>query len=132
MTKGWIKADGVVWEEIGTGALVVHPGNRMSWILNPVAAHLWKHCEGAVGIRDMARAFARRGGAEVATIERELSEFFQGLAQSGLVDATSPMGAPVSTIACFGGDYATPLMNVRSVGINSRRRPSPRGNSGPG
>ncbi|MEI6231935.1 MAG: PqqD family protein [Planctomycetota bacterium] len=132
MSKGWIKADGLVWEELGTEALVVNPRSRMSWILNPVAAHIWKHCEGAVGIRDLARVFALRGGAELATIERELSEFFQGLAQSGLVEAASSMGTPVSTIACFGGNYSTPLMSARALGANARRRPSPRGNSGPG
>lgn len=132
MTKGWIKADGLVCEEMGTGALVVNPRSRMSWILDPVAAHIWKHCDGSAGIRELAQAFARRGGRELATIERELSEFCCGLTQSGLIELTPNSGATVSAIACFGGDYSTPFMSIRSLGANARRRPSPRGNSGPG
>jgi hypothetical protein len=80
---------------------------------------------------ELARAFSKRGGKSLGAIERELSEFCRGMEQIGLVEPTLRPSAVAVQVACF-GVYSLPSMTNQSLGSGGRRRPSPRGNSGPG
>jgi hypothetical protein len=94
MNTNWKKANEVVCEELGEGALLVDikTGNR--WVLNASAAAMWK-LEGAAG---------------------SISEFCARLNAETICRLAS----------------GTPTISQLGLGAGSRRRPSPRGNSGPG
>ncbi len=108
MGKTWIRSDDVAWEELGSEILLVHARTGARWILNATAAAVWQLCDGR---RELAEAAA----------------FCSGLRDMGLLrEATCPQiaGAPVHF-------SAVPELRVLNASGNTRRRPTPRGVSGP-
>ena len=135
MSKQWTKNDGVVWEELGAEALLVQPRERKTWRLNPVAAYLWKHCNGATSLRQMAVALARgaraTGAGEARRIERDLSAFCAQLEAAGLLAPARGAAVCAAHELHFAGNYQLPGMSGYAAGNGSRRRPNARGVSGP-
>lgn len=129
MTTRWKKADSVVWEELGDEALLVEPGKSHTWRLNRAAAFLWKHCDGTISLREIARALSNGVRAEARRIEADLAAFCARLETAGLLRA-SVAGAGAPQALYFSGLYAPPSLTTRHAG-SSRRRPGPRGISGP-
>lgn len=133
MANNPVRESGVVWEELDGEALLVNPATKSSWLLNPTATLIWRHCTGAHGLAELARALARTTGAEVRKVEREVAAFCRRLQQAGLLHAAAAPAGGGSTVAFSGlGGYTAPAMLSRALTAGSRRRPTPRGNSGPG
>jgi hypothetical protein len=95
MKTNWKKANEVVCEELGEGALLVELATGKRWLLNAAAVALWK-LNGAAG---SISAFCARINA-------------------GTIYPLESCGIP--------------SIRELSLGSGPRRRPSPRGNSGPG
>lgn len=131
MSKHWTKNDGVVWEELGAEALLVQPRERKTWRLNPVAAYLWKHCNGTTSVRQMATALARGGAGEVRRIERELRAFCAQLESAGLLAPVRGAAVCAGHELHFAGNYQMPGISGYAAGNGPRRRPTARGVSGP-
>lgn len=132
MLTRWTRSCGIAWEELDNEALLVNPEARTSWRLNPTATFIWKHCNGSVGLAELAAALSRKSGEGIRKIESELLEFCRTLEQAGLLKSEMRPALAASNVAGFTGLYAVPSMVGRSLGANPRGRPSPRGNSGPG
>ncbi|HLX64868.1 MAG TPA: PqqD family protein [Planctomycetota bacterium] len=135
MEKKLVRTNGVVWEEVDGQALVVDTKANRSWLLNSTATLIWRHCDGARSLVDLAAALARKSGAEARRIEREVMEFCGGLERAGLLAAKRPAEALTAAPMAFAGlsgSYSPPAMLSRSLASGPRKRPSPRGNSGPG
>ena len=96
MNTNWKKANEVVCEELGAGALLVDAKTGQRWMLNAAATALWK----------------LNGAAH------SIGEFCAQL--------------NAGTTCRLASSGAVPTMTELQVGAGPRRRPSPRGNSGPG
>jgi hypothetical protein len=127
MDTKWIRAHGVVWEELDGAALLVSPDSGACWSLNATAAALWKLCDGSRSPRELAAALGK--SAREARVE--IADFCQTFAKLGLLQ---PANAPVlvSKNVVMRGVEDAPAFRVLGLGQGPRRRPSPRGNSGPG
>jgi hypothetical protein len=126
MAIRWSKSDGVVWEQLGGETVIVRPSDRRTWLLNATASFVWRCCNGQVSPEEIAR---RLGGQQVT---REIAAFCQDLAKLGLLsESTQPAPQPALALA-FSGPYAAPRIMPQGFGTGPRRRPSPRGLSGPG
>jgi hypothetical protein len=133
MAKNPVRENGVVWEELDGEALVVNPATKSSWLLNPTATLIWRHCTGAHGLTELARALARTTGAEARKVEREAVAFCRRLQQAGLLRSSEAAAYGTAPMAFAGlNSYSAPDMLSRGLTAGSRRRPTPRGNSGPG
>ncbi len=132
MLKRWTRSCGIAWEELDNEALVVSPKTRTSWRLSPTATFIWKHCNGSTGLRELAEVLSRKSGGGIRKIESELLAFCRTLEQAGLLKSEMQPAMIASSVAGFTGLYAVPSMVSRSLDGGPRRRPSPRGNSGPG
>ena len=130
MAKNLVRHEDVIWEELDGEALLVNPETKSSWRLNSTATLIWRHCTGAHGIMELARAIARKTGAELRRVEREVAAFCGELQQKGLLQTGAGLGSAPMAFSGL-GSYTTPSMLSRSL-AGGRRRPTPRGNSGPG
>jgi hypothetical protein len=127
MDTKWIRAREIVWEELDGAALLVHSDNGACWSLNATAAALWKLCDGSRSPRELAAAL----GSSASHARTEIAEFCQTFATLGLLQpATAPV-LSANYIVMRGSDDA-PAFRELNLGHGPRRRPSPRGNSGPG
>ena len=132
MATQWKRSQDVVWEELDGAVLLVNPATGMRCHLNAAAAAVWKLCDGRHSVSELAAAVAR-SCEEVVRVCRQLSQI--GLlsgspalaGSSALYNDNSCMrnGLPVSL-------EGAPVFTLLGLGDGSRRRPSPRGNSGPG
>jgi hypothetical protein len=112
MTTRWMRTEQAVWEELNGEVVVVEPRNGRTWLLNAAAAQVWRGCDGE------ARRFSADG-----------AEFCRKLAALGLLCAASAELAGMGEVVSFSG---LPTIRAQGFGTGPRRRPSPRGLSGPG
>ena len=123
MAANWKRSDEAVWEELGSDMVVVSPRSGCRYWLNATAAAIWKMCDGSRSAREVAQMLSRTRAEIVACCE--------ALQGAGLLSLAS--GGKSQTVVQFAG-----LPNVapefRVMGLTGRggRRPTPRGNSGPG
>ena len=102
---------------------------RLRSVLNAAAAHVWRACRDGASIGEMACSLAGKARGTAAAIEREVSAFCAKLSAEGLL---KPSAAGAGSVAAFTGFDATPSLTIRSLAGRGGRRPTPRGNSGPG
>jgi len=135
MATKWVRSDDIVWEELHGEALLVSPATGRSWSLNAAAALIWKLCDGR-GLSEMARAFATASGCSLRQSRRDILEFCTRVAEQGLLNAVdSGRSQPALSLpeaAFLSGLTAPPMLRPLGLVSGPRRRPSPRGNSGPG
>jgi hypothetical protein len=135
MTTQWIRTNEVVWEVLNGEALLVNPATDRRWSLNATAAEVWNACDGTRGLRELTQAFAVASGRNVRVVKREIASFCESLNKLGLLrSSNTSMPAQTATggavFRC--GGSIPPMFRELSLGNGARRRPSPRGNSGPG
>jgi hypothetical protein len=127
MTTKWVRCNDVVWEELNGDALLVSPPTGRRWTLNTTATGIWKLCDGGADLYDLVRRFS-------TVSQREIAEFCSLFGELGLLTqgtAIAPVQAASGGIAMMSTE-PPPMFRELGVGSGSRRRPSPRGNSGPG
>lgn len=120
----WTRAENIVCEELSGGALLVNPANGGRWSLNESAAALWRICDGRKGAAELARAI-KCSQTQVAAFCAQFSEL--GLLKPALSGATGTDSMIVMTY-----HHAAPEFKLLGLGNGPRRRPTPRGVSGPG
>ena len=130
MDTKWVRSADVAWEELGREALLVSAETGARWSLNAAATRVWKACDGTLGLSELARA------SGLAEFEK-VAEFCSAFAQMGLLRGSSQLAlASAGTRgggAVFMSGLESPAFRALGVGASGpRRRPSPRGNSGPG
>jgi len=132
MSAKWTRSDEVVWEELGDETVVVDPRTGARWSLNALASALWKRCDGSRSADELAGALAKASGRSLRAVRMEIESFCRVLAGTGLLHAASA-GLPLPVAARASGSFDR-ILSFRQLGLASgpRRRPSPRGNSGPG
>lgn len=118
----WKRANNVIWEEWDSGALLVNPDTGGRWSLNATAAAVWKLCDGRLSIQQVATRITR-------PID-EVTAFCRKFVELGLLRKT------LAPIAGNGVTFRTAMPGApgfKSYGLGSgpRRRPTPRGLSGP-
>ena len=134
MATKWTRNTEVIWEELNGEALVVSPTTGQRWSFNATAAGIWKMCDGCTSLLRLSKAFAQASGRGLAQSREEIREFCAALSNAGLlcpagnqsVQATNP------NVIFMSGLETPPMFRPLGAGGGSRRRPSPRGNSGPG
>src|SRR4029078_9680275 len=111
----WKRAHQLVWEELDGGALLVNVATGARWSLNAAAAALWKLCDGR-STAQLAAALSRSRAHMAPTC--------RALAQLGL------LGGQAQLAGCA---RISDIPGIRPMGGSggSRRRPGPRGISGP-
>lgn len=118
----WTRNDNVIWEELDGGALLVSPDTGGRWSLNSAAAAVWNLCDGRLSLSQVA--------ARIARPLDEVSTFCQQFAALGLLN--SPQPSAVTHVATFHtAAPGAPGFKAHSLGSGPRRRPTPRGLSGP-
>jgi hypothetical protein len=115
MSTTWKRAEEIVWEELDGGALLVHPASGRRWKLNGAAAAVWRHCDGLQKFCCEFEAFCNQLSA-IGLLRTEHGAIEQRESIVTIQIATSSL----------------PAIKVLGLGIGPHRRPSPRGNSGPG
>jgi len=123
MATKWIRSTDVIWEELDGQALLVHSKTGARWSLNTGALAVWKCCDGSSTLGSLATNFGQS--------KREIAEFCRTLAEVGLLSSGEASLAGMSGTA---SRSSSSPFGLRSLGLTAgpRRRPSPRGNSGPG
>ncbi len=139
MGTHWIRSSTVVWEELDREAMLVLPSNGARCLLNTAAATLWKLCDGSRNMDQLTRAFVRASGRSMRQSRREVAEFCDRFCKLGFLLGRDRMS---TAAVCPTTDYSVvfqsgltvgPAFRSLSLGASGpRRRPSPRGNSGPG
>lgn len=120
----WMRSEGVVWEEMDNGVLLVCSSTGSRWMLNETAAVVWKLCNGGASTRALAGAVSR-------SVD-ELTMFCERFRKLGLLQSTTSFAGMK-----HGGIVTQYLQNrpeftTLNLGVGPRRRPTPRGVSGPG
>lgn len=134
MNSKWMRSASVVWEVLDGEGILVDASTGLRWALNASAVRIWSQCDGQRSRYEIARAFAAGAGHVVRDARRQAAEFCESLAKSGLL-VSSGGNAAASFGNCRVDRFASgaaPIARPLGLGANSRRRPSPRGNSGPG
>ncbi len=118
--------DNVIWEELEGGALLVDAQSGARFRLTAAATALWKLCDGTHNLATLARYLSHSRTAILQTCQQ-----FQN---AGLL-----CGPAVQTLAFSAPGAFQPLafsapgaFQPLGLGAGPRRRPSPRGLSGPG
>ncbi|MEI6234685.1 MAG: PqqD family protein [Planctomycetota bacterium] len=118
----WTKSENVIWEELDGGALLIDTKSGSRWTLSAAAAATWKLCDGKRTLGEMAEVLCQKRAI--------IAEFCAQFEVLGLLKGQDVVcAAPI----VFSSANSSPF-SFQSAGIGSspRRRPSPRGNSGPG
>src|SRR6185295_14312035 len=117
-----VREAGIVWEELEGEALLVNPETKSSWRLNATATQIWRHCTGAHGLTELARAIARKTGAEVRKVEEEVAALCRRLEGAGLLRAATATSG--SAPMAFTGltSYISPSVASRSLTGRGGRR----------
>ncbi|MEI6234690.1 MAG: PqqD family protein [Planctomycetota bacterium] len=118
----WIRNENVIWEELDNGALLIDAKNGSRWTLSATAATAWKLCDGKRTLDEMARVLRQK--------RESIAEFCRQFEALGLLQIRN---AHILAAVAFRTTAQSPF-SYQSAGLGSgpRRRPSPRGNSGPG
>jgi hypothetical protein len=135
MMTRWQRTDGVVWEQLGDATLLIAPKTGARWSLNSTAATIWRLCDGMMSLSAMAQELAQASGRSVCICRNDIGSFCAAFSKIGLLTACEN-GLPTATQSAtlfMSGIDSPPIFRGLGVGASgSRRRPSPRGNSGPG
>lgn len=118
-----VRSSAVVWEELGAEVLLFIPTSGVSWMLNSAAAAVWKLCDGTRSEAELS--------SKLAASHAETAEFCRMFRKQGLLQMS---GVGTTSAAAFGGQMNRDNMtgmSVRNLGSGGRKRPSPRGISGP-
>ena len=103
------------------------------WSLNSMAAEIWKLCDGTRSGEELAGALAGASGRSLRAVRAEITAFCDALASAGLLLAAPGVGMPLSVAARVSGSLnVAPSFRPLGLASGPRRRPGPRGNSGPG
>ena len=133
MNTKLIRSNDVVWEELEGQALLVHTRTGERWTLNAAALVLWKLCDGTRTVESLAKALAAITRWNLKECREELEHFAQSLSGTGLLQCA---GAEGNTLLAQPAQFSVGGMlraNYQGKSLGApRRRPSPRGNSGPG
>ncbi|MEI6236641.1 MAG: PqqD family protein [Planctomycetota bacterium] len=125
----------IVWSPMDKGALLVRPADGTAWTLNAPAAFLWSFIESTPSVAHLSNAAVNVLGWSRARAEHEVRAFIDALNVHQLIVAApiAPVhSSHVSWSCAMALGDASPLIQLRTLGTNARRRPSPRGNSSPG
>ena len=128
MKNKLIRSNEVVWEVIGEQAVLVNSRTGERWTLNAVALAFWKLCDGTRTVESVAKVLATTTRQSLA----ELQHFAQALTGTGLLLAD---GATENTWSAQPAHFSVGALRATYQGKSlggPHRRPSPRGNSGPG
>jgi hypothetical protein len=134
MAITWKRSNEIVWEELDGEALLVSPVSRARWSLNAAAAAVWKCCDGTRSLAALSSAFAQASGLGLREARQEIAAFCQRFAELGLLHAQPELVAASAALnrPTFRSGMEGPAFKTLGLGHGPRRRPSPRGNSGPG
>lgn len=120
----WTKAENIVCEELDGGALLVNAASGNRWSLNATAAALWRLCEGRLTSVEIAEALNRR--------VEEIALFCDQFRAQGLLVPALSTPSSVGAQMPVALHYSAPAFKALGLGSGPRRRPTPRGVSGPG
>lgn len=120
----WTKNEAVIWEEYEGGVLLVEPRSGSRWALSAAAALAWKLCDGTRPLRDIAD--------QLQLCSDSVERFCHQFEQVGLLLRTAGPRPALSTSHCSFRFGERMVVRAMGAGAGARRRPSPRGNSGPG
>jgi len=118
----WTRSENVVWEELDGCALLVDVKSGARWRLNAAASRAWKLCDGTRTLSEISKAL-RQSHASLADL------CYQFTALGLLRVEAIPAGAMTMARSTENSPFS---FQALGLGAGSRRRPSPRGNSGPG
>lgn len=113
MNKNWKRDDAIVCEELNGEALLVNAATGASWLLNASALAVWKLCDGR------------------HPFSEEMAGMCRQFIQLGLLTEAPKLAAINGTVYALRGS-SMPSIRPLNLGSGPRRRPSPRGVSGPG
>ena len=122
----YIRSKDVVWERIDGGALLTRPSSDRAWRLDALASTIWSLCGGKGGFERAVKAVLRATGCDAVRAREICERLCADLAARGLMQPCGVL-APVS-MARSGFANLTEI----KLTAGGRRRPTPRGNSGPG
>ncbi len=136
MLTRWRRNDDVIWEQLGSEALLIVPATGARWALNGAAVCVWRLCDGATSLSAIARKFANASGRNLQRSYLEIETFCATFAKLGLLTPcqNNCVTSGALNVMTFRNGLDAPL-RYRQIGAGAsgqRRRPSPRGNSGPG
>ncbi len=115
-----MRAQHVVWEELAGGALLVNRITGARWSLNATAAAVWELCDGSASPSEIAPRLARPC--------EEVLGFCRQFVRMGLLTSVISQGGGATFQMAMTG---APSFKAQGLGSGPRRRPSPRGVSGP-
>ncbi len=133
MTIQWTRSKDIIWEELNGEALLIDTASESAWVLNATATHLWKHCE-KFGVECLVEELARVGNRQLEQVREEVRTFLEAM-QARCWFKSQPVAyvlAGVSGEMAFSANYTVPACRPSGLIGGVRKRPSPRGNSGPG
>jgi hypothetical protein len=132
MAITWKRSNEIVWEELDGEALLVSPISGARWSLNAAAAAVWKCCDGTRSLAALSSAFAQASGLSLREARQEIAAFCQRFSELGLLHAQAQLVTATLNSPTFRSGIEAPSFKALGLGHGPRRRPSPRGNSGPG
>lgn len=139
MDRKWVRSDDIVWEDLDGQTLLVQPATGKRLVLNATASKVWQLCDGRCSLSELVNEFATIRNSSLNGLQRELAAFCEELAAMGLLIRGGTSSHAQLAAVDFNGvlkrSGLTPGLTVRPLHLSSsgaRRRPSPRGNSGPG
>ena len=134
MDPKWMRSKNVVWENLNGEALLVDFSTGLRWAFNASAASIWRQCDGWRTPSEIAHAFVGGANQALQGTRQEVAAFCEALAKTGLLVpcVAIPAKAAASGVVFMSGFESAPTIRSLGLGATSRRRPSPRGNSGPG
>lgn len=117
----WTRSENVVWEELDEATLLVDARSGKRWSLDGAVSVAWKLCDGTRTIAELSRILRQS--------EDHIASMCAQLERKGLLIVCGALPGDSSSIVGFNSvDVIKPL----GLGSGPRRRPSPRGVSGPG
>lgn len=133
MNTKLIRSNEVVWEELDGQALLVHSRTGERWTLNAAALALWKLCDGTRTVELLDKALAEVTRRSLTECREELERLTQSLTGTGLLQCSGAEGSRLTVQPAQFSVGGILRATYQGNGLGApRRRPSPRGNSGPG
>ena len=115
MAANWTRATEIAWQELGDSTVLVHTRTGARWTLNAAASAIWRLCDGQT----------------LSAMRGEIADFCGLCSAHGLL-RPALAGAKPGSMTNVTAFSAPPQLKYLGLTAGSRRRPSPRGNSGPG
>lgn len=119
----WTKTENILSEKIDRRTLLVDAGTGARWTLNSATAALWQLCDGKTCVTQLVSVL-RMNSAQI-------NAYCEALSAQGLLQ---PVSVSASTRTLPDAQYFSVGSAIKPLGLGSgpRRRPTPRGVSGPG